>query len=353
MTDRLEQSSQLTIPGLLDQQFFLEWVQKYIHLFGGDPDDVTLWGQSAGAGSVLQHVIANGGKTHPPLFKNAVLNSPFFPYQYEYDHPIPSGLFKELTDAVGCSRARHPLDCLREKPLIPDLRDANIRIAEKSVYGVLTWVPVIDHTFITTPPSKALLPGRPLNGEKVLTTHNTWEGISFAPPTITPANITSFFLARIPTIYPQLLLEALGLYPLRKYESTLQRTQAIIQDPLFVCPSLWLADSFPAGKAWKGTWAVAPASHGQDAGYYFNPNPRDLPSYSTFENWVGAIVGVIRGGDPDYVRYNSAKNPEWTPWKKGNKGGKNGNQKVFYADENLVSRPKVEKVDEDEWKRCE
>ncbi|KIY61436.1 alpha/beta-hydrolase [Cylindrobasidium torrendii FP15055 ss-10] len=57
--------------GILDQQFALEWTQQHVSKFGGDPAEVTIWGESAGAGSVLQHIIANGGKTEPPLFKRA------------------------------------------------------------------------------------------------------------------------------------------------------------------------------------------------------------------------------------------------------------------------------------------
>ena len=55
---------------------------------------VTIWGQSAGAGSVLQHIVANGGNTQPPLFRGAIMESPFLPFQYAYNDPIT-----EVTDS--------------------------------------------------------------------------------------------------------------------------------------------------------------------------------------------------------------------------------------------------------------
>lgn len=54
--------------GLLDQRFSLEWIQKNIHLFGGDKSQVTIHGVSAGGGSVILHSMANGGSDGDKLF---------------------------------------------------------------------------------------------------------------------------------------------------------------------------------------------------------------------------------------------------------------------------------------------
>ena len=61
--------------GFLDQREALRWVKSYIHAFGGDPESLTINGQSAGASSVELHLVANGGNS--PLFKAAIVQSLF------------------------------------------------------------------------------------------------------------------------------------------------------------------------------------------------------------------------------------------------------------------------------------
>lgn len=44
--------------GLRDQLLGLQWVQKNIQKFGGDPNNVTIFGESAGASSVHFHMLS-------------------------------------------------------------------------------------------------------------------------------------------------------------------------------------------------------------------------------------------------------------------------------------------------------
>lgn len=58
--------------GLKDQLLALKWIQRNIKKFNGDPDNVTIFGNSAGASSAHTHILSPASRG---LFHKAILQS--------------------------------------------------------------------------------------------------------------------------------------------------------------------------------------------------------------------------------------------------------------------------------------
>ena len=92
--------------GILDQQAALRWVRANVAAFGGDPNNVTLGGQSAGAINTAANVISPAAAG---LFQRAIFQSSPIPNQYFLAEAAAVTLGNNFAAAAGCSDAA----CLR------------------------------------------------------------------------------------------------------------------------------------------------------------------------------------------------------------------------------------------------
>ena len=84
--------------GLMDQTLAIRWVKDNIRAFGGDPDSMTIFGESAGAASVGYQVLSPMSRG---LFSRAILQSgtPLTRWAFNED-PVKD--FYDLANKTGC-----------------------------------------------------------------------------------------------------------------------------------------------------------------------------------------------------------------------------------------------------------
>ncbi|KAK4671792.1 hypothetical protein QC764_608760 [Podospora pseudoanserina] len=103
-------------PGLLDQKLAIQWVKDYISYFGGDPERITLWGQSAGAISAAWYQYAAFDPSFPQV--SAVImdsGTEIFPLARASTEDVNHGNFTAVATEVGCGglSPQEELECMQ------------------------------------------------------------------------------------------------------------------------------------------------------------------------------------------------------------------------------------------------
>lgn len=131
--------------GIQDQQMALQWVQDNIADFGGNPDNVTLFGQSAGGLSVHAH-LASPGSTR--LFDKAIIQSG----AYLLEQPdIANWEYVGLGVAAAAGCPDQSPACLRSLPVEAILANQDP--------GALGWLPIVDGNTLPLSVAAALFTG--------------------------------------------------------------------------------------------------------------------------------------------------------------------------------------------------
>ncbi|KAF4415154.1 carboxylesterase family [Fusarium acutatum] len=146
-----------TNAGLYDQALLFEWVQTYINQVNGDKDQVSAYGESAGASSILHHLIREGG-TVDPTFRRFGVQSPAFEWSWDNsENGKLDQIYKSFSNFAGCGQDFN-IDCLRKSTNLSDANQALFNDVAKT--GLFPVGPAVDDGWIKTIPTISFAKGQ-------------------------------------------------------------------------------------------------------------------------------------------------------------------------------------------------
>ena len=260
--------------GFQDQQAALRWVQRNIERFGGDPDNVTIFGESAGAVSVHTHMAS---PSSAGLFHRAIAQSG----SYSLSQPTlatAEAQGQAYATAIGC--ASQDAACLRSVPVATLLANQS---TSPSAY-----LPKVDGSLLPVSIATAFGTGQ-FNRVPVIegTTRNEFslfvatsfelKGIPVIPQTYIP------LISAMLSVPPATAQAIASFYPLAAYPNTGTALTAVATDAAFSCNMRVAARLL---SQWVPTWV-----------YEFN----DPTAPQIFLPPVSFAYGAYHGSENQYL----------------------------------------------------
>jgi para-nitrobenzyl esterase len=229
--------------GLQDQQAALRWTRDNIARFGGNPRNVTIFGESAGGASVCDQVASPTAKG---LFQRGISISGFYNYdvntiwwQADCKSPLLTEAQAQRLGAafaakVGCGKVPYVAACLRALPA-STLAENGGQFVDPYASGVIG--PIANGTTLPMSAAQAFRLGR-VNKVPLMigVGRDEFNGGIYTPEVVadTPAQYRQLVRQQFGSLAPAVM----RLYPIRRYPSPFVAYRTIIADAFSACPAL-------------------------------------------------------------------------------------------------------------------
>jgi para-nitrobenzyl esterase len=307
--------------GLMDQIEALRWVKANIATFGGDPDNVTIFGESAGAISVCALL---GTPDADPLFEKAIIQSGMCALG-TYDEggligmPSASQLAEAFVAEVGCDEAFNVADCLRAKPW-DELVDATslTSVITGDLEAISAITPIVDGDLLPMQPIDRLRSGEVDKPIIVGSTRDEGKLFTSTDVVLTRGALRGKmedFFAEGPVVD-----ELMNVYSADDFFFPKDAWTALMGEATFICPGIEVAKAAATGApAYTYHFTHTPLAaaaigptHGMELPFVFGTfgSLALLPTGTDLE-----LSDSMQGAWSSFARYGTPSLPSgWSPW---------------------------------------
>ncbi|KAI7972904.1 hypothetical protein EIK77_000791 [Talaromyces pinophilus] len=332
--------------GLKDIIQALEWVQKHIATFGGDPSHVTVGGDSAGGDAITLLLSSYGGSGKlTSLLHAAAVESPSLGSLATVEES--KFVYDNLTIRTGCAASKDTFGCLRNLDIDTlQKENYNIPFPNASLPPIYLYRPTIDNDLVTDHTYRLFGQGKFIK-IPVIFGFDSNEGTIFTPHHISTIDQADQFIqANFPTIQKVQLDKVNSMYMSEPDNPVYERTGKYWQgvsnaygEIRYICPAIYILSAYSGDSAtinsnWGYHYAVLDSdavtsgygtTHTIEVNAIWGPQYVSAKPPASYSTSNGEIVPLMQQYWTSFIRsynpntYRAAGSPKWQPWGDGYK----------------------------------